>query len=114
MASTANRLVPRLGTDPGTLPEEQTAQARLRAAVYNGVSERDAKEIVAALVEKAKAGDRVALKFFFEHILGGRPTSAVQNNYYAIAEADPSPEEIVARAEELRAKTLAARRNGRG
>lgn len=63
------------------LEEQQTAQAKLRAAVYNGISEQDVKQVVAALVQKAKKGDRTALKFLFEHVLGSGLKTAVQNNY---------------------------------
>jgi len=41
----------------------------------------DAKGIVAGIVTRAKDGDRVALKYFFDWILGGKVQTAVQNNY---------------------------------
>jgi hypothetical protein len=44
---------------------------RLRMAMLDGISETDVKEIIANLVARAKQGDRTALKFVFEYVLGG-------------------------------------------
>jgi hypothetical protein len=61
------------------LPEEQTYQARLRAAAAGSVAESDAAAIVAGIVERAKKGDRHAIDQFFTHVLGAntRPTKVV-------------------------------------
>ncbi len=50
------------------LPEENCYQAKLRAAVYDGVSETDVQEIVKGIVARAKAGDPAAQKLFFAQI----------------------------------------------
>jgi len=62
------------------LPEEQTYQARLRAAAAGSVSEADVQEIVKGIVERAKTGDKLAIDQFFRQVLGSdsRPT-AVHN-----------------------------------
>jgi hypothetical protein len=61
------------------LPEEQTYQAKLRAAAAGSVCEADAQAIVAGIVERAKRGDRHAIDQFFTHVLGAqsRPTKIV-------------------------------------
>jgi len=73
--------------------ESQTAQARLRAAVFNGVNESDVKDIVAGIVKRAKAGDKDALKYFFEYILGGQVKTAIQNNMVIEQPQPPQPSE---------------------
>lgn len=66
------------------LPEELTYQARLRKAVYDGISEADVADVVKSLVVKAKAGDPKAIDMLFKHVLAAEttPQQLVQNNYY--------------------------------
>lgn len=70
------------------LPEEQTAQAKLRAAVFNGVSESDVKDVIAAIVKRSKEGDPQALKYFFEYILGGsaQVVNLTQHNHHYVGD----------------------------
>ena len=54
---------------------------KLRQAMFDGIKESDIKDIVANLVEKAKKGDKTALKFIFDYMLAvPRPDTAVQVN----------------------------------
>jgi len=76
-----NNIVPGAG-EVKLAEEQQTAQAKLRTAVFNAISEADVVDVVEGIVEKAKEGDSVALKYLFDYILGGRVTTAVQNNFY--------------------------------
>lgn len=59
-------------------------QEKLRQAIFESVTEEDVKGIVRAQVDKAKAGDKAALKFVMEYIVGAKnqPTKLVQQNYY--------------------------------
>ena len=77
------------------LAEEQTMQARLRAAVFDGVSEGDVAEVVQGITKRAKDGDPQALKYFFEYVLGGKlaPQNATQNNFYLGSDDDEDPED---------------------
>jgi hypothetical protein len=70
------------------LPDEQCFHAKLRAAVFDGISEQDVKEVVQTIVAKAKAGDTRAQKVFFDHILGGKvkPTQITVNNHFESVE----------------------------
>lgn len=70
------------------LPEEQTYQAKLRAAIYDGVGEDDVKQIVQQITAKAKTGDPSATKMFFDYVLGAKtkPTQIVVNNTFADVE----------------------------
>ena len=63
------------------LPEEQTYQARLRAAAAGSVSEADVQAIVAGIVQRAKDGDKVAIDQLFQQVLGAasKPTRIVNN-----------------------------------
>ena len=63
------------------LPEEQTYQARLRAAAAGSVSEADVQEVVAGIVTRAKAGDKVAIDQLFQQVMGAanKPTRIVNN-----------------------------------
>lgn len=74
------------------LPEEACYQARLRAAVYDGVQETDVTEIVKGIVARAKAGDVHAQKLFFDQILGAKtkPTQIVVNNTFSSVEQGAS------------------------
>jgi hypothetical protein len=63
------------------LNEEQTYQAKLRAAAAGGISESDVQEIVAGITKRAKDGDRHAIDQFFRHLLGvNRVPTSVTNN----------------------------------
>lgn len=66
------------------LPEEETCQAKLRAAVFNGIGEQDVAEVIANLVASAKKGDSKSIELLFKHVLAAPPApqSLVQNNYY--------------------------------
>lgn len=106
------RLVPPAGEAQQQLVEEQhTAQAKLRAAVFNAVGESDVKDIVKGIVERAKSGDKEATKYFFDYILGGRVTTAVQQNVYVDGRSEPdeptdakpgSPEKVALMADRFR------------
>jgi hypothetical protein len=52
-------------------------QARLRAVLYERVSDEDFREMVERQVELAKGGDKVAFKILVEHLIG-KPIQAVQ------------------------------------
>jgi hypothetical protein len=43
---------------------------RLRAAIFDAVTENDVREIVRGLVEKAKKGDRAAVQTLFTYCIG--------------------------------------------
>ena len=62
------------------LPEEQTYQARLRAAAAGSVSEADVEEVVKGIVERAKNGEKIAVDQLFNLVLGAnRAPTRVQN-----------------------------------
>lgn len=66
--------------------------AMMRAAAMKAVNEEDIEAIVRKQVEKAKAGDQQALKFVFDHVLGGQQLKGatfVQNNFHGEG-ADPN------------------------
>jgi hypothetical protein len=66
------------------MPEEETYQAKLRQAVFDGVKESDVAEIIKKITEDAKAGDKNATKLFFDYVLGQKvkPTQIVVNNHF--------------------------------
>lgn len=69
------------------LPEEQTYQARLRAAIYDGVSEKDVAEIIKGITERAKAGDAASIRLFMDYVLGSKGTKqVVVNNHFTDVE----------------------------
>jgi hypothetical protein len=70
------------------VPEEQTFQATLRQAAFDGVTEADVTEVVKAIVAKAKAGDPTATKMFFDYVLGAKakPTKIIVNNHFQSVE----------------------------
>ena len=70
------------------MPDEDTFQARLRQAVFDGVRESDVTEVVKSIVEKAKQGDAQATRTFFDYILGGKtkPTNITVHNHFADVE----------------------------
>ena len=74
---------------PPQLAEEATYQARLRSAVYDGISQADVKDIVANLVQRAKDGDAKATDMVFKHLIApeGTHQTLIQNNYYDGEEA---------------------------
>lgn len=58
--------------------------AMMRQAAMGGVTQADVTEIVQKQVEMAKRGDRQALKFVFDEVLGGKQLQGmtlIQNNY---------------------------------
>lgn len=72
------------------MPEEETYQARLRQAMFNGLSESDVTEVVKQITAKAKAGDPQAVKLFFDYVLGAKakPTVVnVTNNFASVEDA---------------------------
>lgn len=89
MANRTGRLVPKRGHAVELAEEQHTAQAKLRAAVFNAVSEEDIRETIEAIVTRAKQGDKIALKYLFDYILGGRVTTAIQNNVYIDGRREP-------------------------
>lgn len=72
-------------------PEEQSYQAKLRHAIYDGIKESDVAEIVQGIVKRAKNGDEKAVKQFFEYVLGSGVKQATQNNVYVSAPAASEP-----------------------
>jgi rubrerythrin len=57
----------------------------MRQVAMNALKESDIEAIVANQVEAAKKGDRNAIRFVFEQVLGGQAVKAatyVQNNYH--------------------------------
>jgi hypothetical protein len=63
----------------------------MREAAMDAVSTSDVTEMVKCQVEKAKKGDRQALQFVFDKILGGdqlKGATFVQQNFYG--EDDPT------------------------
>ena len=76
--------------DGELVPEEMTYQARIRQAVFDGVTEADAKAVVQKIVEKAKAGDEKAQRMFLDYLagFGTAPTKiTVVQKYGSVAEA---------------------------
>ena len=72
------------------IPEEQTFQASLRQAIFNGVTETDVSDVVKQITAKAKAGDTQAQKMFFEYVLGtkNKPSNInVTNNFQNVEQA---------------------------
>ncbi len=68
-----------------TLPNWMMA---MRQAAMDAISEKDVKAIVRSQIDKAKQGDRNALRFVFDYVLGGqqmRGATFVQNNNYGDA-----------------------------
>lgn len=73
-------------TPPNQIPprqlaalSQQAAEAapawitQMRAAAMAKIGQKDIEEIVQNQVDAAKKGDRNAIRFVFEQILGGRP-----------------------------------------
>ncbi len=72
--------------DTVQLPEDQTYQSRLRAAIYNGVTEQDVADVVKCIVAKAKSGDKVAIAQFFEFVVGSKAQRVTINNSFRSVE----------------------------
>ncbi len=56
----------------------------MRKAAQEVITEKDIKEIVKSQVKRAKEGDKGAIKFVFEQVLGGshmKGATFIQNNY---------------------------------
>ena len=70
-------------------------QAKMRAAVFDGIREGDVKEIIATLVRNAKAGDVSACRMIFDYVLGGKgqasPMVAVGINVQESPAPMPAP-----------------------
>ncbi|MEP0846043.1 MAG: hypothetical protein HRF50_04380 [Phycisphaerae bacterium] len=67
--------------------------AAMRKAAMGAISEQDVQAIVRAQIEAAKQGDRHAIKFVFDYILGGNTMKGgtfVQNNFYGRPDDDPA------------------------
>jgi len=81
------------------IPEEQTYQAKLRAAMAGCVGESDMTDIVKKIVEKAKAGDEKAQKMFFEYIAGVKsaPTKITVHNHFDDPAAAARLEQVMRR-----------------
>lgn len=70
---------------PGEImPEEFTYAAKLRSAVYNGITEADIADVVKTITRQAKAGDETSIKLLFDYVLGNAsaPTSVVVHNHF--------------------------------
>jgi len=73
---------------PEQLPEEQSYQARLREAIYDGVTEADVTEVIKGIVERAKRGDKVAIQQMMDYVLGAKtaPKSVTIENHFTDVE----------------------------
>lgn len=72
------------------IPEEETYQACLRQAMFDGITESDVKELVASIVAKAKSGDEKATRLLFDYVLGAKtkPTAIhVTNHFQSVDQA---------------------------
>ena len=58
------------GTQPGPGNPYAKRVGQLRSALLNAVSENDMREIIEALVAKAKEGDIAAARTLFDRVLG--------------------------------------------
>lgn len=61
-----------------------TWMTAMRKAAVECITEADVKEIVQGQVKRAKEGDRNAIRFVFEQVLGGagqKASTFIQNNY---------------------------------
>lgn len=79
--------------EPTAGPAVPAWVATMRAAAQKMVTPADIEQIVANQVEAAKRGDRNAIRFVFEQVLGGaQPKAAtfIQNNYHGPAEPTPA------------------------
>jgi hypothetical protein len=94
------------------MPEEQTFQARLRQACFDGIKESEVTDVVKQIVTKAKEGDAHSQKLFFDYLLGmkNKPTRIEVHNHYPDVSSAGKKVEEDARA--ARDRTLAAKRNG--
>lgn len=66
----------------------------MRAAAQKVLKQEDVEEIVKNRVEAAKKGDKHAIRFVFDQVLGGVPVKAaqiVQNNFYGEADRPDKP-----------------------
>lgn len=90
------------------LPEEQTYQHQLNAAIYNALGEQDVQDVVKQIVKKAKEGDPQAQKLFFDYLLGAKtkPTTIQIHNHYPDVQQAGRKIEEDARAERERRRKL--------
>jgi len=66
--------------------------ATMRKAAFASITPEDVEAIVKAQITRAKEGDKNAIKFVFEQLLGGaamKGASFVQNNYNADSQERP-------------------------
>lgn len=66
-----------LSVRPDPIPTGEW-MARLRAAMFNAVTERDMQELVASLLEKAKKGDLGAARLLLSYVVGS-PNLQIEN-----------------------------------
>ena len=88
MSTAKNSLIHR--SDEAEVDVATAWQSKLRKAVFDGVSEADIKEIVANQIKAAKAGDRHAIKWVTEYILGGKgPQVSINRSVFVDARRRP-------------------------
>lgn len=61
-----------LCTSPAADDGAPAFMAKLRMAMFNGVTEDDVSDLVKSLMQRAKDGDKEATKLVFEYLLGGK------------------------------------------
>lgn len=94
------------------LPEVLTHQAKLRNAMFQGVTEDDIQTIVKKQVEKAKNGDEKSLKFVTEFLLGNNKQNVtlVQENHTHVAVDESQRQTIIGLADKgMNPNQIAAR-----
>jgi len=71
------------------LPEAETYQAKLRAAMSGCVKESDIEQIVKGIVERAKNGEPAAVKLLFDYVLGAKnpPSKISIHNHFEDVES---------------------------
>jgi hypothetical protein len=86
------------------LPEAETYQSKLRAAMSGCVKPSDVEEIVKGIVERAKKGEPAAVKLLFDYVVGAKnpPTKISIHNHFEDVETGAQA-----------AKALSGRINGR-
>ena len=73
------------------IPEELTYQAKLRAAMFDAVNPQDITDIVKNRIAKAKEGDKDALKFVTDYLLGANSGITFVQEHHYHAEPDDAP-----------------------
>lgn len=59
--------------------ESVDLQSRLRASIFDAITEQDVVDMVRKQVEKAKAGDAASLQFVMKYLLGFGSNQVVHN-----------------------------------